>query len=256
METVTHDGRTTAYRTSTRGDGRRILCVHGSGGTHQVWRAQLGRLAAGRTVAALDLSGHGDSADVDVPPEDAIDAYVDDVAAVADAVDADVLIGNSLGGAVVLSGCLDGRLDPEGAVLVGSGARLAVGQPLREWLAHDFDRAVDFLHEPDRLFHDPDPRLTDASRAAMRDAGRATVERDFLACHNFDARDRLPGLDVPLLALTGDHDTLTPPRFSEYLADHVDRGEWTTLPDAAHLAFLETPDAFNREVDAFLAALD
>ena len=54
-------------------------------------------------VAALDLSGHGESDDVDAEPGyTALSAYVDDVLAVAEAVDADVLVGNSLGGAVLL----------------------------------------------------------------------------------------------------------------------------------------------------------
>lgn len=258
MHAVDHDGRRTHYRLADRGDGRRVLFVHGSGATHHVWRAQLGRFAAGRTVAALDLTGHGDSEnpDITLAPADAIDTYAADVAAVAREVDADVLVGNSLGGAVVLATCLDDHYTSEGVALVGSGAKLAVADPLKSWLADDFGRAVDFLHEPDRLFHDPDPRLVEASREAMRDVGRRVTERDFLACDAFDVRERLPDLDTPLLALTGEHDTLTPPAFSEYLADETPNGEWTTLPDAAHLSFLETPDAFNAELAGFLDDLD
>ncbi|WP_336037834.1 alpha/beta fold hydrolase [Halobacterium yunchengense] len=264
METVTHDGRTTAYRVEDRGgDAAPLLCVHGSGGTHAVWKSQLARLSRERPVAAVDLSGHGDSDDVDAEPgPETLRAYVDDVLAVAGEVEAGVLAGNSLGGAVVLTALLDrdalaeSRVDVDAAVFAGSGAKLAVLDELRDWLAGGgggFDRAVEFLHRDDMLFHDPSDREREFSEAAMREAGRAVVERDFLSCHTFDVRGDLDAVDVPVFALTGEYDRLTPPDYHEYLAEHVQDGAWTTVPDAAHLSMLEAPEAFNDELGAFLA---
>jgi len=250
MDYVTHQGRRTAYRVVERGAGDPILCVHGSGGTHGLWKGQLSRLSQ-RPVAAIDLSGHGESDDI---PDDAdpMTAYAQDVVAVAEDVDATVLVGNSLGGAAVLTAVLDHDFDPDAVVLAGSGAKLSVAEPLREWLADDFSRAVEFLHGRDRLFHDPDERDIRVSREAMHGVGQRVTRRDFLACHDFDVRDRLDELDTPLLALTGEHDQLTPPSFHEYLAENTSHGEWTTISDAAHLSMLERPDAFNAELEAFL----
>jgi len=258
METVTHDGRTTAYRLVDRGGaGDPLLCVHGSGGTHAVWKSQLSRLSGDRPVAALDLSGHGDSDDVDTDPgQETLDAYARDALAVADEVGARAFLGNSLGGAVLLTALLDHDADATAAVLAGSGAKLSVHEDLRRWLAGadgGFDRAVEFLHGEDRLFHDATDAELAFSKHAMRAAGREVVERDFQSCHTFDVRDRLDELAVPLFSLTGEHDGLTPPPFHEYLAEHVQDGEWTVLPDAAHLSMLEAPDAFNDAVAAFLA---
>jgi len=257
MQTVTHDGRETAYRVEARdADGAPALFVHGSGGTHGVWKSQLARLSGERPVAALDLSGHGDSDDVAAEPgPEALDAYVEDALAVADAVDAGVLVGNSLGGAVVLTAVLDAGFDADAVVLAGSGAKLSVLDDLRDWLAGEdggFDRAVEFLHREDMLFHDPSERALDVSKAAMRAAGREVVERDFRSCHTFDVRDRLGEVETPLLALTGEYDRLTPPQYHEYVAEHVQEGAWTTVPGAAHLSMLEAPDAFNDELSAFL----
>lgn len=258
METVTHHGRATAYRVRGDESGAPVLFVHGSGGTHAVWKSQLARLAADRPVAALDLSGHGESEDVATEPGPAtLDAYAQDVQAVAREVDARVLVGNSLGGAVVLTAVLDHGVSPDAVVLAGSGAKLAVLDDLRDWLAGEdggFDRAVDFLHGDDLLLHDPGERELAFSKTAMRECGREVVERDFLSCHTFDVRDRLDEVDSPVFALTGEHDRLTPPEFHEYVAEHVQDGAWTTVDDAAHLSMLEAPERFNDELQSFLEA--
>lgn len=253
METVAHDGRTTAYRRSDRdADGPTLLCVHGSGGAAGVWRAQ-SRLADRFPVAALDLAGHGESPDIDTDPgRPTLSAYADDVVAVARAVDADVLVGNSLGGAVALWVALERDLGLDGLVLAGSGAKLSVRDDLLGWLDDDFDRAVEFLHRPDRLFHDGDPRQVEASKAALRAAGRVVTARDFRTCDRFDVRNRLAAVGVPALAAVGEHDGLTPPQFHEYLAETMPNGELAIVGEAAHLAMVEQPTGFNAAVAEFL----
>lgn len=253
METVTHRGRTTAYRRSDRADGEPILCVHGSGGTSAVWTAQLSRLSRERPVIALDLSGHGESDDIDADSGwSTLSAYADDVLAVAEETGASTFVGNSLGGAVLLHVALERDADIDALVLAGSGARLAVLDDLLAWLDDDFERAVEFLHGPDRLFHDPDERYVTQSKDAMFEVGQAVTRRDFRSCHTFDVRDRLAEIEAPTLAIGGEHDQLTPPHYHEYLADELPNGEYATVPDAAHLAMLEAPEAFNDEVAAFL----
>jgi pimeloyl-ACP methyl ester carboxylesterase len=278
MDAVTHHGRRTAYRRSDRrgdgagpvdgaegddragdgngdGDGGALLCIHGSGGSGGVWKSQF-RLADRRPVVALDLSGHGESEDVDADPGyGCLSAYVDDVVAVARETDARVLVGNSLGGAVALTVALERDLPLDGLVLAGTGARLAVLDDLLYWLEGEFDRAVEFLHEPGRLFHDPDERYLDLSRAAMREAGQAVTSRDFHTCHVFDVRDRLAEVGVPALAVVGEHDQLTPPRYHEFLAEELPDCGLAVVDHAAHLAMLERPAAFNAAVAEFLDRL-
>ncbi|WP_284014129.1 alpha/beta fold hydrolase [Halobaculum litoreum] len=256
MHTVERHGRRIAYR--SRGgdaDGPGVVCVHGSGGTGEVWAGQF-RLASETTTTALDLSGHGASEDVDAEPgPETLEAYAEDVVAVAEETDASVLVGNSLGGAVAMWVALEHDLPLDGLVLTGTGARLTVLEDLLVWLRDDFERAVAFLHEPDRLFHDADAETLDRSRAAMHDAGRAVVERDFRTCHTFDVRDRLDAIDVPTLAVVGEHDGLTPPRFHERLAEGIPDCELVEIDDAAHMAMVERPAAFNDAVRPFLDSL-
>ena len=253
METVSHHGRTTAYR-APGGSGATVLYVHGSGGNHQVWAAQYGRPDGSRV--ALDLSGHGESDDVGTEPgTETLDAYADDVAAVARATGASVLVGNSLGGAVVQQVALERDLPLSGLVLADTGAKLGVADPLKEMLAADWDRAVEFVHSEDMLFHDPDPRDVERSKAAMRGTGREVTERDFLTCDRFDARDRLGEITLPVLCVYGEHDRLTPPKFHEYLAEHLPDAELVEIADAAHLPFVERPAAFDAAVSEFVKGL-
>lgn len=253
METVEHDGRTTAYRLAGRERPARVCYVHGSGATHRVWASQYGPNGPVHPAVAVDLPGHGESDDVDSDPGPAtLSAYATDVAAVVDATGASVLVGNSLGGAVLLTGVLEGALDPDALVLAGTGAKLAVLGDLRTWLADDFDRAIDFLHGDDRLFHDVDDRTLERSRAELRETGQYVTRRDFLSCHTFDVRERLGAIEVPALALVGEYDSLTPPAYHEYLAAHLPNGEYAEIDDAAHLAMVERPDAFADAVDSFV----
>jgi len=257
MQTVHHDGRETAYRRTDFGnEAPPVLFVHGSGGTHEIWAEQYGRRGNDYPAVALDLGGHGASDDVETEPGiETLDAYAEDVRAVARDTGARVFVGNSLGGAVILHLLLTDGVDPVGVVLAGTGAKLSVHEGLREWLAEDFDRAVEFLHGEDFLFHDPGEETVAASKTAMREVGRAVTERDFLSCHAFDVRDRLDELDTPALAVVGEHDSLTPPAFHEYLAEHIPDAGVVTITDAAHLAMLEQPDAFNGALDIFLNRL-
>jgi len=253
MQRVTHDGRDTAYRVSDRGgDGPTVCCVHGSGGTGDVWKAQ-SRLSDRFPVVTVDLSGHGESDDIEAAPgTETLNAYADDVVAAAEETGATVLCGNSLGGAAALWIALERELALDGLVLAGTGAKLAVAEPLLDALATDFDRAISMLHQPDRLFHDPPDEYVELSMATMTDCGRTVTERDFRTCHRFDVRDRIESVDVPALAVVGAHDALTPPPFHDYLADRIQNCERATIADAAHLAMLEEPTAFNAALAEFL----
>ncbi|MFB6179158.1 MAG: alpha/beta fold hydrolase [Halorientalis sp.] len=253
METVSHDGRATAYRRTEFGtDSAPVLFVHGSGGTHDIWTAQYGRRDTGSPAVAVDLSGHGESAAIETAPgAETLDAYAADVHAVMDETGAELLVGNSLGGAVILHLALETAAEPVGLVLAGTGAKLGVHPDLKELLAADFEAAIDTLHGDDMLFHEAPPEQIDRSKAAMRSVGRTVTERDFLTCDAFDVRDRLDEIDVPVLALVGEYDSLTPVSYHEYLAAEIPAGELAVLDDAAHLAMIERPAAFNSAINEF-----
>lgn len=252
VPSVTHHGRTTAYSHTER-EGPSVLCVHGSGGTNTVWKAQRARLPA--DVVALDLAGHGASDAVDAEaPDPLMDAYIDDVVAVTEHTTPTVLVGHSLGGAVVLRTILDRDVAVDAAIVLGAGGRLPVADQLLDWLATDFSRFIEFMHEPDRLFHQPDDRLRTRSEQLLDAVGQQVTHRDFVVCDGYDVRDRLDHIEIPLLGVVGSHDTLTPPKLIRSLTDAVTTGAISEIPEAAHMTMVEQPQSVNTAIETFLNA--
>ena len=254
METVTHDGRETAYRiTRPDAEGPTTLYVHGSGADHKLWVHQYAPNGPAHPAVAIDLSGHGESDDVSTEPgPDTLEAYAVDVSAVGRKTGADVLVGNSLGGAVVFQVLLEEEFEPSGAVFAGTGAKLAVHERIRRLLTEDFEGAIDLLHQPSYLFADADAETVEGSRQSMHETGGEVTRRDFLTCHAFDVRDRLGEIGVPSLALVGESDQLTPRMYHEFLADELPDCDLAVVERAAHLAMLEEPEAFNAPLETFL----
>ena len=84
------------------GAGEPLVLLHGGLGAAELWAPVLPALAAGRRVIAVDLQGHGHTADVDRPFR--AETMADDVAALIEHLGlerADVM-GYSLGGLVAL----------------------------------------------------------------------------------------------------------------------------------------------------------
>jgi pimeloyl-ACP methyl ester carboxylesterase len=105
------------------------------------------------------------------------------------------------------------------------------------------------------FFANPTPPMIEASVAQMLEVGQAQTIADFRACDAFDATTRLAGVAVPLLALTGEQDRLTPPKFATFLADRIPGAEARILPEAGHLAMVERPDETNAALRAFVDRL-
>jgi len=99
---TSQDGVPVAYRMWGGTGGRGIVLVHG-GGAHSRWWDHIGPLlAAGHRVAAMDLSGHGDSGWREAYSLDRWAQEAVAVAAAAGITAPPVIIGHSMGGFVAL----------------------------------------------------------------------------------------------------------------------------------------------------------
>jgi len=71
-----------------------------------------------------------------------------------------------------------------------------------------------------------------------------------------DATELLPTLQgLPTLVTVGAEDAITPPAMSEAMAKAIPGAKLAVIADAAHLAPLEQPGAFNRHLQLFLQGL-
>lgn len=252
MSQITVDGQPLVYRLSQNDvTGRRppLVLVHGAGGTHMHWPAALRRLPE-HPVYALDLPGHGKSPG---PGRDTIAAYRDLVYGFFQALglQAAVLAGHSMGGAIAQDFALHYPQRLHGLVLVGTGARLRVAPAILDGIRADFPATVraiaDGVHAP--TVPDQIKRLY---VQRLLEVDPTVLYGDFYACDRFDLRADVGRIETPALVVCGALDTMTPPRFSEYLAQTLPNARLRMIPQAGHMVALEAPEAVAAAVVEFL----
>src|ERR1700704_6721714 len=100
----------------THGQGRPMILLHGGLGSGEMFGPVLPQLAERHQVVAVDLQGHGRTADIDRPID--VRLMADDIAALIEHLELDKpdLVGYSLGGGVALPTAV--KYPPTGGKLV------------------------------------------------------------------------------------------------------------------------------------------
>lgn len=201
----------------------------------------------GHTVIAPDLRGFGSAPLGSDEPD--IDRMVDDVLPLLDG--PAVIAGCSMGGYVALGIARrqPGRI--AGLALVDSKATAdsdaarvhreriaALAESGGDWSAGMLDGLLGATTRDARR------DLVDRVRRSMAVAPAATVAWAQRAmAERPDGRDGLGALDVPVLALLGEEDTISPRAEQEIIVAAAPRARLVVLPRAGHLTPLEAPDA-------------
>lgn len=224
-----------------------IVFIHGAGFTGACFERQTTAFPAS---AAPSLPGHcspgfGDS----------VEKFARDLAnfITEQRLEDYVLCGHSMGGAVALQATLDGITAPRAIILIGGGARLRVAPAILAGMREDFPTAARDLAS--HFFAHPDGRMIEWAVASMLTVGSAQTVADFEACNAFDVLGRLGEIDVPLLAITGEADVMTPPKYAATFADRVPGAQTRIIADAGHFAMVERPDETNEAIATFLSGV-
>lgn len=229
-----------------------VVCVHGAGGSHLNWPAEIRRLP-GAAVYAPDLPGHGRSAGSGCQT---IGEYVSVLVSFLDALNLPdaVFVGHSMGGAVALEMALSHPERVRGLVLVSSGARLRVAPAILQGIVEDFEGAVrligDFAYGPDA----PE-ELKRLGQQVMAETSPEVMHGDFLACDAFDVMARLGEIRAPTLVIAGTADRLTPAKYARFLAQNIPGAQLVPVENAGHMVMLERPQEVGETVGRFVASL-
>lgn len=233
------------------GPGPVLLLAHGAGDNHEVLRpfaeAWPGPVLLPSLPGRLGSEGPAPATAAEAG------AWLAALVAAAGVEGPLLLAGHSYGGAVVLSAALERRLRPAAVLLLASGAKLKVHPAL---LAAVREAAVKGEPLPPfaALGEGAPPGLAAQVEAARAQTPLDSAAADWGACDRFDVRAAVPGLAAPLLALTGEEDPLTPPRYATWLAEHVPGAEARLLPGLGHMALLEAPERLLAPLIEFLTA--
>lgn len=220
-----------------------FVFIHGAGADHLVWNGQLAALATLAPTFALDLPAHGRSSGAG---RKSILEYALAVHELLDALKLERarLVGHSMGGAIAQTFALEFPERAAGLVLVGTGAKLRVAPQFLDGIKSDLKTTARAL--VDHYFaENASAHLKEKSFAQLLKTGSDVTYNDFAACDAFDVRERVKQITCPTLLLCGRFDKMTPPHYSEYLAQQIPHARFVLVEHAGHMVMLEQPATFN-----------
>ena len=104
-----------------------------------------------------------------------------------------------------------------------------------------------------RLFPDPpDQPLRDMYLAVIARADPRAYRKAMLSLGLFDSRKRLGQIKVPVLIITGAHDTTVTPARQRWLVEGLPAARQVVIPQAGHAVSVDQPEQFNRALLDFL----
>jgi len=242
-----------------------VLFIHGLPLDRTLWSAQTRGLGQVARVIAPDLRGFGESR----LPTGAVtvETYADDLRDLLDAlgIQRAVIAGLSMGGYTAFA--FYRRYAPRVHALILADTR-ATPDPLEAKQRRDDNIALARTKGTAAVAEKMFPLMltpkTIAERADLANAVRALMSRqpvEGVIAALRALRDRpdstptLAQITVPTLVVVGAEDTLTPPRDAEQMREGIRGARLAVIPNAAHLANLEQPDAFNHAGREFLLSL-
>jgi pimeloyl-ACP methyl ester carboxylesterase len=240
----------------TQGSGRPMILLHGGLGSGEMFGPILPTLAGRHQVIAVDLQGHGRTADIDRPID--IRFMADDIAALIDhlGLEKPDLVGYSLGGGVAFFTA--SKYPEKVGKLVMASANIRRDAIPAEMLAQQGQvnaAAAEFMKDTPmyQLYQRVAPRPEDFGR--LLDKIGESMSKDF------DFSEEVRGLQMPTLIVAADADMAPPSHYVEVfklLDGGLRDGGWMGegRPKGGHaLAILPGLTHYNLAVSPLFAAV-
>jgi pimeloyl-ACP methyl ester carboxylesterase len=227
----------------------KLIFIHGSGGSKESWHYQTRYF---KDAEALDLPGHPVGEMIDSIPGyvDWLKGYID-----GKGYQQVILAGHSLGGGIVLQYALTYPEDIKALISVGSGLRLRVHPFFLKALEEAINEPAKFSTFIDPSYERVDTKLTETLKRRVMENGPAAMLNDMRACDKFDIMDKAGDIKVPVLAICGTDDAMTPPKYSHFMADKLQNVRVKIITGGTHFVFAEKPDEVNQTIEEFIVGL-
>jgi pimeloyl-ACP methyl ester carboxylesterase len=270
LHQVELQGRRVNYLDIGSGDMPPAIFIHGLAGCWQNWLETIPRLAQERRCIALDLPGFSAS---EMPARKiSISGYGDTVVELGRVLGIDEpvdVIGNSMGGFIAAEIGIS-HADFARRIVLCSAAGISITNLRRRPVltaARITAAVTNFaLARRESMVKRPGlrkqvlayvvrhPTLIDADLAynVMSGAGSPGFIGALDALTDYDFRDRLPEVKVPVLLVWGREDNLVPVQDADEFERLIPNARKVILEDTGHVAMLERPSAFNDLVVDFL----
>jgi 3-oxoadipate enol-lactonase len=239
-----------------------LIFLHGLGGGHHAWDAQLPYFSErGYAAHAWDQPGYGHTPATEPYDLEQISASLKRLI---DSLGAEpvVLVGHSMGGFIAQEtfarhpGCAKALvLGFTSPALGGGGSEFArqfiaarvgaldAGKTMPELAAQLMPTMRGTKSDPAGLAH---------AQSIMSGIAPETYRKAVRLLTTFDRREALKKIDVPTLLICGSEDKTAPPKVMQRMAQEIRGCELVLLEGCGHLGPMDQPQAFNAALHEFL----
>jgi pimeloyl-ACP methyl ester esterase len=251
------------------GSGRPLLFLHGWAMSGRVWRFQQ-PLSDSYRLIFLDQRGHGSSS---TGSSYTIDDFAGDLAAFLEQKELRdaVVVGWSMGVQVALHAVPAVKSRLSGLILVGGTPRFTSsddyphGQPAVEVkgmgvrIRRDYQKTMgDFfkgMFAEGEMDHARYQRIVHEIVMGGKSPDRDAAMQALKILSDVDLRDELAAIELPVLLIHGDRDSICPASASEYMAERLPHASLELMHDCGHAPFMTRSEKFNEKLREFLDRL-
>ena len=242
-------------------EGRRnaptLMFANSLGTTLDMWAGQTQALGEHFAILRYDTRGHGGS--VFTPGPYRIADLADDAIAIMDVLELPQInfCGLSMGGMIGLWLGMNAPTRIRRLVVANSAAQIPPAQLWNDRIAMVRENGMGAIADAvsqrwftaDFIYRQPD--TVNVIKRMIVDTPVEGYAACCAAVRDFDLREDMGKIAVPVLVIAGDADPATPPQMTQEIANAIAGSRFESLP-AAHLSNIECRVAFNRLLTDFL----